>query len=389
MRLHTPPARLRAATVTALACALLLGGCQSLGSLFGGGDTDYRNQAGKTQPLEVPPDLSQLARDTRYRAQTGAPVTASVQQAGAAAAPGAAAAGPVVAAAAIGDIRVERQGNQRWLVVPAPAEQLWPRLREFWLERGFNLVVEDATLGILQTNWAENRSKIPQDFIRRTIGRLFESAYSSSERDQFRTRLERLPGGGTEIYITHRGMEEVYTSTQRDNTAWRPRPQDPQIEAEYLSRLMVKLGMREDAARSAVAASAEPPARARAVAAPATAAPAAGSGATSLEIDEGFDRAWRRVGLALDRSSFTVEDRDRAAGLYFVRWVDPKTLPKDDDSFLSRLFGGERGGQPLRVRVLVKSEGVKTRVSVLNTQGGAETGEVARAIVAALERELR
>ena len=389
MRLHTPPARLRAATVTALACALLLGGCQSLGSLFGGGDTDYRNQAGKTQPLEVPPDLSQLARDTRYRAQTGAPVTASVQQAGAAAAPGAAAAAPAVAAAAIGDIRVERQGNQRWLVVPAPAEQLWPRLREFWLERGFNLVVEDATLGILQTNWAENRSKIPQDFIRRTIGRLFESAYSSSERDQFRTRLERLPGGGTEIYITHRGMEEVYTSTQRDNTAWRPRPQDPQIEAEYLSRLMVKLGMREDAARSAVAASAEPPARARAVAAPATAAPAAGSGATSLEIDEGFDRAWRRVGLALDRSSFTVEDRDRAAGLYFVRWVDPKTLPKDDDSFLSRLFGGERGGQPLRVRVLVKSEGVKTRVSVLNTQGGAETGEVARAIVAALERELR
>jgi len=119
------------------------------------------------------------------------------------------------------------------------------------------------------------------------------------------------------------------------------------------------------------------------------AAAAAGSGATSLEIDEGFDRAWRRVGLALDRSSFTVEDRDRAAGLYFVRWVDPKTLPKDDESLLSRLFGGERGGQPQRVRVLVKAEGGKTRVSVLNTQGGTETGEVARAIVAALERELR
>ena len=387
MRSLPHPARPQVATAVALAAALLLGGCSSLGSLFGRDEPDYRNQAGKTQPLEVPPDLSQLARDTRYRAQTGAPVTASGQQA-AAATPSGAAAAPNVAATAIGNIRVERQGNQRWLVVPVPPEQLWPRLREFWLERGFTLAVDDATLGILQTNWAENRAKIPQDFIRRTIGRLFESAYSSSERDQFRTRVERAPGGGTEIYITHRGMEEVYTSAQRDTTAWRPRPQDPQIEAEYLSRLMVRLGTREEAARTAVTAAAEPPARAR-VAPAATPSAPAGSGAVSLEIDEAFDRAWRRVGLALDRSSFTVEDRDRAAGLYFVRWVDPKTLPKDDEGFFSRLFSGERGGQPQRYRVLVKTEGSKTRVSVLNAQGAAETGEAARAIVAALERELR
>lgn len=386
MRTLPPPARTPAATAVTLAAALLLGGCSSLGSLFGGDEPDYRRQATKTQPLEVPPDLNQLARESRYRTQTGGPVTASGQQAAAAAAPGAAAAGPNVAPATLGDIRVERMGTQRWLVVPAAAEQLWPRLREFWLERGYTLAVDDPMLGIMQTNWAENRAKIPTDIIRRTIGRLFESAYSSSERDQFRTRVERTPTGGTEVYITHRGMEEVYTSTQRDNTAWRPRPQDPQIEAEFLSRLMVKLGMPEDTARTAVATAAEPPPRARSVPAPAT---KAGSGAVSLEIDDAFDRAWRRVGLALDRSSFTVEDRDRAAGLYFVRWVDPKTLPTEDESFFSRLFSGERSGQPQRYRVLVKTEGAKTRVSVLNTQGAAETGDAARAIVAALERELR
>jgi outer membrane protein assembly factor BamC len=376
-------ARPRAVTAVALAAALLLGGCSSLGGLFGRDEPDYRRQAGKTQPLEVPPDLSQLSRDPRFRSQAG-PVTASGQQAAAAGTAGAAAASATVAATAIGDIRVERQGNQRWLVVPAAPEQLWPRLREFWQESGFTLSSDDPTLGIMQTNWAENRMKIPDDFIRRTIGRLFESAYSSSERDQFRTRVERLPGGGTEIYITHRGMEEVYTSALRESTVWRPRPQDPQLEAEYLSRLMVKLGMREEAARTAVAAAPEAPARARPVA-PA----AAGSGAVTLEVDEGFDRAWRRVGLALDRSSFTVEDRDRAAGLYFVRWVDPKTLPKEEETFFSKLFGGERGGQPQRFRVLVKAEGNKTRVSVLNPQGAPETGDAARAIVAALERELR
>ena len=125
-------ARPRAATAVALAATLLLGGCSALGGLFGRDDAAYRNEAGKTQPLEVPPDLSQLARDSRFRAQTGAPVMASGQQQPTA--PGAAtAAGPTVAATTIGNIRVERQGNQRWLVVPAPAEQVWPRLREFWL----------------------------------------------------------------------------------------------------------------------------------------------------------------------------------------------------------------------------------------------------------------
>jgi outer membrane protein assembly factor BamC len=383
-------ARPQAVTAVALAATLLLGGCSSLGSLFGRDEPDYRNQAGKTQPLEVPPDLSQLARDSRYRTQTGAPVTASSQQvAGATGAGPAAAAAPNLAATSIGNVRVERQGNQRWLVVPVAPEQLWPRLREFWLESGFTLVVDDPTLGILQTNWAEDRTKIPQDFIRRTFGRLFDFAYSTSERDQFRTRVERIPGGGTEIYITHRGMEEIYTTAQRDNTAWRPRAQDPQIEAEYLSRLMAKLGLREDAARAAVAAAPEQPPRARTVTTAAVPAAAAGSGAVALEIDESFDRAWRRVGLALDRSSFTVEDRDRAAGLYFVRWVDPKTLPKDDESFFSRLFGGSGSGQPQRLRVLVKTEGTKTRVSVLSAQGTPETGDAARSIVAALERELR
>jgi outer membrane protein assembly factor BamC len=374
----------------ALAASLCLSGCSSVGKLFSGDDSDYRTQSTKTRPLEVPPDLSQLARDGRYRAQTGEPVTASGTQAAAAVpAGGAAAPAAAVALTAIGEIRVERQGNQRWLVVPAPAEQLWPRLREFWLERGFTVAVDEPKLGILETNWAENRAKIPKDFIRSALGRLFDFAYSSSERDQFRMRIERTPGG-TEVYLTHRGMEEIYTSPGRDNTAWRPRQPDPQLEAEYLSRLMVKLGTREDTARTAIAAAAEAPARARPVApaAGATGAAAAAT-ATALEIDEGFDRAWRRVGLALDRSSFTVEDRDRAAGLYFVRWVDPKTLPKDEEGFFSRFFGGERSGKPERYRVLVKAEGNKTRVSVQNAQGAAETGDAARAIVGALERELR
>src|SRR6185369_14720406 len=90
---------------------------------------------------------------------------------------------------------------------------------------------------------AENRAKIPTDVIRNTLGKLLDSAYSTSERDKFRTRLERSANGGTEIYISHRGMIEVYSNVQKDQTMWQPRPADPELEAEFLRRLMVKLGV--------------------------------------------------------------------------------------------------------------------------------------------------
>ena len=65
-----------------------------------------------------------------------------------------------------------------------------------------------------------------------------------------------------------------------------------------------------------------------------------------LTLDEPFDRAWRRVGLALDRVGFTVEDRDRAKGLYYVRYVDPKTDGKKSDG-LVRTFFSVRHATPL------------------------------------------
>ena len=372
------PGRL-ALTLSVAAAALLLGGCSSLQNMVLGDKIDYRSQANKTQPLEVPPDLTQLARDGRYR-PPGGTVTASGQAtpaAGAAATSGA----QTVAPSAIGNIRVEREGMVRWLVVPAAPEAVWPQVKAFWLERGFVIEVENAQAGVLETGWAENRARIPQGFLRNLIGRALDAVYSTAERDRFRTRLERT-AAGTEVYVSHRGMVEVYTSSQRETTVWQPRPADPELEAEMLSRLMVKLGAPEASAPQAVAQAAPAPARPRA------AAPA--SNATSLEFEDSFDRAWRRVGLALDRSGFTVEDRDRAAGLYFVRYVDPATAGKDEPGFLSKLFGGDgKGSAPVRYRVLVKAEGAKIRVSVQNSQGTPETGAPARQIIGLLSSELR
>jgi outer membrane protein assembly factor BamC len=368
--------------VTLLALTLALSACSSVDNFLQGDKVDYKSQSVKTAPLEVPPDLTQLQRDGRYAPASGS-VSASTYQTGGATPNPAATAAVGVAPTAVGEMRVVREGNQRWLVVPMPAEQLWPQLREFWTERGFNLVVDNAQAGVMETDWAENRAKIPQDLLRRTIGRVIDSLYDTGERDRYRTRIERN-GTTSEVYISHRGMTEEYAGDRKEQTVWTPRPADPGLEAEFLTKLMVKLGSKETAAREVVANAASAPqaasARARAV-----------SGQPALQVDEGFDRAWRRVGLALDRGGFTVEDRDRAGGLYFVRYVDPKNAATNaDPGFFSKLFGkSDSAGAPVRLRIAVKGEGDKTNVTVQNSQGSPEASDVGQRIVALLVDDLK
>ena len=332
---------------------------------------DYKS-ASKGTSLEVPPDLTQLSRDSRYVVPGGA-VTASTFQLGQSVP------NLPTAATAIGDVRVERSGNQRWLVVNRPADEVWGPVRDFWQENGFLLAMDQPNLGIMETDWAENRAKIPQDFIRNTLGRLIDSVYSTSERDKFRTRLERSPSGATEIYISHRGMIEVYSSTQKDSTVWQPRDTDPELEAEFLRRLMVKLGVPAEQTRAATAAGADRP----------TSRVATVNNLPVVQIDEGFDRAWRRVGLALDRTGFTVEDRDRSQGTYFVRYVAPSADRKDPGFFGRLLSRSATAEAPIKYRIAVKSEGQTSTVSVLTANGTPETSANAQRIVQVIADDLK
>ena len=363
------------ARLSLMAVAVALAGCSTIDNFFSGDKVDYRSAAAKSKPLEVPPDLTQLARDSRY-APTGGIVSASSSGA---AAPQTAAAGQAVALNTQGAIRVERQGNTRWLVVPAPPEQLWPQIRAFWLDNGFVLSSENADAGLMETDWAENRSKLPNDIIRNTLGKVFSNLFDSGLRDRFRTRLERTPAG-TEIYVTHRGAEEVLVGERKESTTWQMRPADPQLEAEYLTKIMVRLGAQEPVAKATVAAAPDAPARARLIST---------QPSPALEVDEPFDRAWRRVGLALDRSGFTVEDRDRAGGLYYVRYVDPKYAGQEEPGFFAKLFGSSKNTGPVRYRIAVKSTGEKTTVAVLNSNGSSDVGDNGKTIVGLLVNELK
>jgi outer membrane protein assembly factor BamC len=362
----------------ATAALAVLSACASDG-------VDYKS-AGTLPPLEVPPDLTSPQRDNRYAVPDSAPTSATLSgyEAGRRN-PGK----PAAAKAVLPEVermRIERSGNTRWLVVQEPPEKLWPLIKEFWQESGFLIKLETPEAGVMETDWAETRSTIQEGGARQLLGKLLDQFYSTSERDKYRTRLERT-AEGTEIYISHRGMEEVYTTSEITSntpgqTAWQPRASDPELEAEFLRRLMVRLGMQEEKAKQ-IAAVAQQPQRASLV--------KSNDGTEALQVNEPFDRAWRRVGLALDRVGFTVEDRDRQKGLYFVRYADPEAEMKEKDKgFFARIFSwGDSKVKAEQYRVQITADQEASRVNVLNKEGAAERSKTAQRILTLLHEQLK
>lgn len=372
----------------AIAAALLLSACS--GTLLPESKKIEYKSAGKLPSLEVPPDLTQPTRDERYAVPDITPRgTATYSEYAGERRPGETSTAPSVLPS-VDKMRIERAGSQRWLVVGGTPDKLWPSIKEFWQELGFIVDLELPEAGVMETDWAENRAKLPQDIVRATIGKVFDSLYSTAERDKFRTRLEAGPEPGTtEIYISHRGMYEVYVTEGKDQTRWQPRPAEPELEAEMLRRLMVRLGAEETRAQAMIAAEPKEE-RARLT--------RAADGAGALTLFESFDRAWRRVGLSLDRVGFTVEDRDRSKGLYYVRYIDPEVenRKKDEgDGWLSKLnpvnlFKSKpEVDTTQQYRIQVVGANNESTVRILSREGGVDNSETARKILGLLHEQLK
>lgn len=359
---------------------LLLAGCGSTSNK----GTDYRSQGGKIPTLEVPPDLTSPIADDRFVIPDSKATTYSTYNRERSNAP---ATGSAVLPK-VENARIERVGEQRWLVVKAPPEQVWPTIKSFWLESGFLLKRESPETGIMETDWAEDRMKIPQDAVRRTVGKLLDGLYETSIRDKFRTRIEiGVAPGTTEIYISHRGAEELYSNSDQLSTSWQARPSDKELEAEMLSRLMLKFGF--GAGPGGAVASAGT------TTTPANVARAsydknAGGG---LIVNEPFDRAWRRVGLALDRVGFTVEDRDRSKGLFFVRYIDPEADAKSgkEKGFLDKMAFWRKDDPAAKpqYRIHVAEVAGASNVLVQGIDGQVDNSPTAKRILSLLLEQLR
>lgn len=373
-------------TASVLPLSLVQTGCKTI-DLFPDTKTiDYKS-AGRLPALDIPPDLVQPAIDERYSipelSSSGSATFSSYNnERGGQQTTGMSTLLP----SSIQNVHIERSGTQRWLVIPQSPDLVWPVVKEFWQELGFLIKIEIPEAGIMETDWAENRAKIPQDFIRTFISTFLDSIYSTAERDKFRTRLERSETGNTEIYISHRGMTEVLEGNL-NRSVWQPRPADPDLEAEMLSRLMMRFGVEEQKAKMELLTGRSSTYERAFI----------NKEETSLLVYEAFDRSWRRVGLALDRIGFTVEDRNREEGIYYVRFVDLNKDSKkkgDDEGILSNIMfwrsGDKDDSKAAKYRIHVHNAGTNSsNITLSNDDGSAVNSVTASRILKLLHEQLK
>jgi outer membrane protein assembly factor BamC len=349
--------------------------CSMLGA--DGKRIDYGAAASQVPTLEVPPDLTSPGGDERYRmpGDGGAVATFSDYSKGGAAQ----SRGPGAVLPDIPGVRLERNAAQRWLRISDKPENVWPEVKAFWKENGLSIKSEEPAAGVMETDWVENKAKMRQTNIQND-GELKSDnkVYSVGERDQYRTRLERSKDGmATEVYITHRGMEEVFSNDKKVST-WQARGNDPEKESIMLQRLMVRFGSSEARAADALLATqAGSIASASAVAvtgpAAASAPEPAGtatlreiSGNTVIAVNDAFDRTWRKVGLAIENAGLAVEDKDREKGIYYLRPVKLESGWSDKLKFWK---SNEEANKHYRVNV--KDSGTSCEVTITDQSGAS------------------
>ncbi|MSQ05253.1 MAG: outer membrane protein assembly factor BamC [Nitrosomonadaceae bacterium] len=371
---------MRYRVLVVLCIALAITGCRgSFKAIFDNKKMNNESSAVKAPPLDVPPDLTTPNTDNRYIVPDGDLVgdatysTYSKSLSGAA--KDAAILLPIISDESM--VRIERSGNQRWLIVEKEAEVLWPRIKEFWKKVGFIIKLEIPETGIMETDWAENTLDTPQNFIDETLSKISGNLHLVTERDKFRTRLERIKGGGTEIYISHH--KSVKDRANLD------------AEIEMLNRLMVYLGVDEKRSKLLFIDSAG--------AAKKNVRIISREYTNVLFIDEPFDRSWRKIGLALDRSGFTVEDRDRSEGIYFVRYSSSDTSiikRYDETSILSKLAFWRsddnettEGKKPEQYRIQINTIDTGSEVRILNEDGEPEKSGITDKILKLLYEQLK
>ncbi|HEU0189346.1 MAG TPA: outer membrane protein assembly factor BamC [Gallionella sp.] len=346
---------------------ILLVSCSSIGS---DRHLDYGAGAKQVPNLEVPPDLTIPESDLRYKlpqGNGGTVATFSDYN------KGGIAQGRVTSSVLpeVQGVSLERNGAQRWLVVKDSPENVWPVVRGFLLGLGLTIKSEEKVAGVIETDWAENRAKISQGTVRDLSGKELKKAFLAGERDQYLARLERSKDGvSTEVHITHRGMVEML-SADRSAFKWQLRASDPELEAIMLQRLMVRLGVGEAQAASAVV----PTGTVAAGAMPAADVSEPAGTASLREVSEGgviivmndaFDRSWRKVGLAIESAGLVVEDKNRDKGIYFLRPIKVESGWLDSLKFWKSNVDTEN-----RYQVNIKDGGAICEVSVSNQNGAS------------------
>ena len=346
---------------------------------------DYQTQTRKIVKLEVPPDLTNPDQGNLYQVPAGSGAVRASDLSRRTSATQQAANSEVLKS--VKGVRLERDGNQRWVEVQgkSPAE-IWPLLKAFWQENGFDIKSEEPGIGQMETEWAENRAKIPQDGLRRLLDKVgLGGIYSTSERDKFIIRIEQGKNGSTDVFFAHKGMKEVYADKNKDTTTWQPAANDPNLEAAFLARFMQYLGVDQQQAENALTQSV----------AKRSGNELARIDGNTLLVSGDYGRNWRRTALALDRIGLNVLGQNIERHAFLVQQApnESEAVSTKKPGLFGRIFGkGKKVEKPAaypEIIVFVEPVNGGSRIRLLNKDGSAYNGSDASTLLSRLHTELR
>lgn len=344
-------------------------------------NTEYYGGASRSGSLEVPPDLTQTDPNQNVQLPTSASESDNTSNTG------------VLSNRNVltqpENVKIMRDGQQRWLVVDGTPNQIWPQLVSFWADDGIELVINDAPSGVIETDWLINYADLTSSFEKLFRG-LLNKLSSEGQRDKYRFRIDYgTDAGTTEIYVTHRGLEEVSLGGSRaqiPDYKWVKRPSDPGLEIAIMRQLMVYLGVEEaQADRLAEQNLPEKSDKARLL--------IDGTDEPVMVLDDAFPRAWQRVGLALDRSGYVVTGRNREQGGYLIELADPDGLEEEKPGWFGRLFKTKKKDADdiiykAQVRLIPQNDN-KTVVAVASEEGVHDSSETAVSLLKQLYEQLK
>ena len=346
---------------------------------------DYQTQTRKIVKLEVPPDLNNPDQGNLYQIPAGSGAVRASDLSRRTSATQQAANSEVLKS--VKGVRLERDGNQRWIEVQGKSPtEIWPLLKAFWQENGFDIKSEEPGIGQMETEWAENRAKIPQDGLRRLLDKVgMGGIYSTSERDKFIIRIEQGKNGTTDVFFAHKGMKEVYADKKKDTTMWQPAANDPNLEAAFLARFMQYLGVDQQQAENALTQSV----------AKRSGSELARIDGNTLLVSGDYGRNWRRTALALDRIGLNVLGQNIERHAFLVQQApnESEAVSTKKPGFFSRMFGkGKKVEKPAaypEIIVFVEPINGGSRIRLLNKDGSAYNGSDASTLISRLHTELR
>ena len=348
-----------------------------------GGSLDRRYlDATLTERLELPPDLV----DTREESNFELPSTISGD--------GEIGRGQIPVVAKVESLKLESSGDMYWLSVEQPVTDLYQMVKNFWAEQGYRLVVDEPVIGVMQTEWVYKEEGADQRSENWFL-QLFDEAELSASQDQFRTRIERGPGGDNRIYIAHRGTEYQYVFDARDtgrNTGtsaptdnqWRFRQPEPELEIEMLSRLMLHLGLRQAEVDEQVASL-------KLYSPQAFMHLNSEENSPYLIIKSPYQIAWNRILHQLDRLNFEIAKKEYKSGLTEEGVIFVNTMVEEDSEkggFFSFLSGSDTNKRQM-VLVLSEESHELTRVDLENNAGDYDTSPEGAEFMTLLYQRIR